>query len=97
MDFVPRDGGVHEGEIIVTSGLDGSYPKGLPIAKITSVEPSNYTEFLAVMAEPLVDLRHLEEVLLLEQTKMAPEVEEGEISPREFIGPPEPGKKRKSL
>ncbi|MBO4369485.1 MAG: rod shape-determining protein MreC [Desulfovibrio sp.] len=92
LDFVPRDASVHLGEIIVTSGLDGAYPKGLPTARVISVEPSNYTEFLAITAEPLVDLQHLEEVLLLEQTGAAPEVEEGASSPSEFVGPPKPGK-----
>ncbi|MBQ9537005.1 MAG: rod shape-determining protein MreC [Desulfovibrionaceae bacterium] len=94
VEFVPRDVGVKVGELIVSSGLDGAYPKGLPCAKIIKVEPSNYTEFLEIMAEPLVDLRHLEEVLLLEQTKLAPAVEELEISPKQFIGPPEPKSRR---
>ena len=95
IEFAPRDTGAKVGELIVTSGLDGAYPKGLPCARIIKVEPSNYTEFLAILAEPLVDLRHLEEVLLLEQTKLAPSVEEPETSPRQFIGPPEPGRGRK--
>ncbi|MBQ7618196.1 MAG: rod shape-determining protein MreC [Desulfovibrio sp.] len=95
VDFVPRDAGVKLGELIVTSGLDGSYPKGLPACRIVSVEPSNYTEFLAISAEPLVDLQHLEEVLLLEQTGSAPEVEENLSSPKEFVGPPKPGQKGK--
>ncbi|MBQ7584979.1 MAG: rod shape-determining protein MreC [Desulfovibrionaceae bacterium] len=95
LEFVPRDAGVKIGEMIVTSGLDGAYPKGLPCAKIVKVEPSNYTEFLAIQAEPLVDLQHLEEVLLLEQTKMPPYVEELEMSPKQFVGPPEPKSRRK--
>ena len=95
VDFVPRDSGVEKNELIVTSGLDGAYPKGLPIARILTVEPSNYTEFLAITAEPLIDFRHLEEVLLLEQTHQAPLVEEQEISPQKFVGPPEPGRRRR--
>ncbi|MBQ7456055.1 MAG: rod shape-determining protein MreC [Desulfovibrio sp.] len=90
LDFVPRDEGVMMGELIVTSGLDGWYPKGLPVAKIVSVEPSNFTEFLAITAEPLVDLQHIEEVLLLEQTGSPPEVEENQAQPSQFVGPPRP-------
>ncbi len=93
LDFVPRDTLVSIGEVIVTSGLDGVYPKGLPTARVVTVEPSNYTEFLAITAEPLVDLQHLEEVLLLEHTGAAPEVEEGVMAPREFVGPPKPEKR----
>ncbi|MCR5813272.1 MAG: rod shape-determining protein MreC [Desulfovibrio sp.] len=92
VDFVPRDAGVRRGELLVTSGLDGFYPKGLPAARVISVEPSNYSEFLAITAEPLVDLQHLEEVLLFEKTGQAPEVEENTASPSQFVGPPKPGR-----
>ena len=94
LDFVPRDEGVRLGELVVTSGLDGVYPKGLPIARIISAEPSNYTEFLAITAEPLVDLKHLEEVLLLENTGVVPEVDDNSVPPSEFVGPQKPGRYR---
>lgn len=56
---------VTEGEILVTSGLAGLFPPGLPVAKITSVERSDISLFLTVEAEPLVDMENIEEVLLL--------------------------------
>ncbi len=91
VDFVPRGVEVAIGEIIVTSGLDGTYPKGIPVARVTSVAPSNYTEFQAIRAEPLVDLQHLEEVLLLEPTGVSTVEEEPEGPPPAFVGPPKPG------
>ena len=68
VNFVQRDAKVKPGEIIITSGLDGKYPKGIPVARVLRVAPSDYTQFMAIKAEPLVDLQHLEEVLLLEPT-----------------------------
>nr|WP_239057215.1 rod shape-determining protein MreC [Desulfovibrio sp. JC010] len=56
---------VAEGEILVTSGLAGLFPPGLPVAKIVSVERSDISLFLDVEAEPLVDMENIEEVLLL--------------------------------
>ena len=56
---------IEVGELLVTSGLDGVFPKGLPVARITSVEPSMETLFPEVAAEPLVLLDSLEEALLL--------------------------------
>ncbi|SDK57268.1 rod shape-determining protein MreC [Maridesulfovibrio ferrireducens] len=56
---------VSEGEILVTSGLAGLYPPGLPIAKVVSVERSDISLFLKVEAVPLVDMENTEEVLLL--------------------------------
>ena len=90
VNFVHRDAKVRSGEILITSGLDGKYPKGIPVARVLSVAPSDYTQFMAIKAEPLVDLQHLEEVLLLEPTGMAPPPDPG-APPKECIGPPAPG------
>ncbi|WP_319777922.1 rod shape-determining protein MreC [Maridesulfovibrio sp.] len=56
---------VTDGEILVTSGLAGIFPPGLPVARIVSVERSDISLFLDVEAEPLVDMDNVEEVLLL--------------------------------
>lgn len=56
---------VSEGEILVTSGLAGLYPPGLPVAKVVSVERSDISLFLKVEAVPLVNMESTEEVLLL--------------------------------
>lgn len=80
---------VSPGEVLVTSGLDGKYPKGIPVARVISAEPSNYNQFLTIKAQPLVDLRNLEEVLLLESTGIVrPNLPSG--PPPEFVGPPLP-------
>lgn len=57
-----------EGELLVTSGLSGIFPKGLPVGVVTKVERSELSLFLAVEAEPLEDIESLEEVLLLKRT-----------------------------
>ena len=66
MRFVTRNYTVHPGEILVTSGLDGAYSKNLPVARVISVAPSDFSQFQNILAEPLVDVERLEEVLLLE-------------------------------
>jgi len=91
VNFVQRATRVNEGEILITSGLDGKYPKGIPVARVLSVAPSDYTQFMAIKAEPLVDLHHLEEVLLLEPTGVAPPPDLG-APPKEIHGPPTPGR-----
>lgn len=89
VNFVQRDANIKEQEVLITSGLDGKYPKGIPVARVLSVAPSDYTQFLAIKAEPLVDLQHLEEVLLLEPTGATRPAEPD--GPPQFVGPPEPG------
>ena len=56
---------VEEGEILVTSGLDDTFPKGLPVARVVSVQPGAETLFQQVQAEPIVPPESLEEALLL--------------------------------
>jgi rod shape-determining protein MreC len=67
MRFVTRNYTVHPDEILITSGLDGAYPKGIPVAKVLSVAPSDFSPFQNILAQPLVDIERLEEVLLLER------------------------------
>lgn len=85
-----RDADVKKNEVLITSGLDGKYPKGIPVARVLSVAPSDYTQFMAVYAEPLVDLQHLEEVLLLEPTGVVPAAAEPRGRRPPFVGPPAP-------
>lgn len=56
------------GELLVTSGQAGAFPKGLPVARIASIEYSDISLFQKVMAEPLANLDNLEEVLLVGKT-----------------------------
>lgn len=58
---------IEPGEVLVTSGMDGVYPKGLPVARVSAVKREEGTLFMDVQAEPLVDILRLEEVLLLKR------------------------------
>lgn len=60
------------GELLVTSGLAGIYPKGLPVAVITRVERSELSLFLDVTAAPLVDAGQQEEALLMRPAPLEP-------------------------
>ena len=55
---------VNCGDSILSSGLDGIYPKGLPIGKVVESRKDN-TIFRSIRVEPVVDLLKLEEVLVL--------------------------------
>ena len=65
MRFVPQNAPLSPGELLLTSGLAGMFPKGLPAARVTSIERSEISLFLTVRAQPLVNLRDLEQVLLV--------------------------------
>jgi rod shape-determining protein MreC len=55
---------VQEGDLLVTSGLDGIYPKGLPVAMVTKVRKHEASSFQAVYADPVVRISRIEEALV---------------------------------
>ncbi|RMG57398.1 MAG: rod shape-determining protein MreC [Deltaproteobacteria bacterium] len=56
---------VEEGELLVTTGFEGRFPRGFPAATIASMEEIPGSIFRKVEALPLVDLRKVEEVFVL--------------------------------
>jgi rod shape-determining protein MreC len=61
-------------EILVTSGLDGIYPKGIPVAWLSEAGPPGATPSSGMQFLPMIDVGRLEEVLLLERP-FAPDME----------------------
>ncbi|MFQ5700675.1 MAG: rod shape-determining protein MreC [Acidobacteriota bacterium] len=64
MEYVSRLDDVQEGDLIVTNGLDGIYPKGLPIGPVRRVGEGPGVLW-TIMVKPRVKFNRLEEVLIL--------------------------------
>jgi len=62
--FVPRQSDLVRGTTLVTSGADGIYPPGIPVARVTRVRETDKT-FLEVRGVPSAELRETRLVLLL--------------------------------
>ncbi len=52
------------GELAVTSGLDGAFPKGIPIGRVSRIEKTPEEIFQKVEIIPLVDASSVEEVII---------------------------------
>jgi rod shape-determining protein MreC len=65
VDYVPRQAEVAVGDHVVTAGIDGVYPRGLPVGVVAAVEPGSEM-FHRVRVEPAVDFANLSLVYLLE-------------------------------
>ncbi|MND03003.1 rod shape-determining protein MreC [compost metagenome] len=52
------------GDEVVTSGIDGIYPRGLPVGRVIAVDQGDEL-FLEVEIEPSVDFGSLDQVYLL--------------------------------
>jgi rod shape-determining protein MreC len=66
MEFFDAQADVQPGDTIVTSGLGGVFPKGLPIGQVVSVAPPRYGQVRTALVAPSVDLANLEELLLIQ-------------------------------
>ena len=64
---------VRTGDLFQTSGLDGLYPPGYPIAEVTAITSNPGDAFLQIEAQPLVELDTIREVLLLWTDQSLPE------------------------
>jgi rod shape-determining protein MreC len=67
MKYVDRSEDVKPGDTIITSGLDGTFPRGLLVGEVTAVRREGPGLFLAVSVAPAADFRHLEQVMVMKQ------------------------------
>ena len=65
LDYVLRKNDVRIGDTIVSSGLDGVYPKGLRLGFVSQVIEHDADIFHEVIIAPFVDFEKLEEVLVV--------------------------------
>jgi rod shape-determining protein MreC len=76
LDFISSTADIKVGDTIVTSGVDGIYPKGFLIGKVEKVERSG-ASYKNIQVQPAVDFSTLEDVLVV----LTPTVPEPPASP----------------
>ncbi|MCD4654147.1 rod shape-determining protein MreC [bacterium] len=64
MRFVSRFDPIILGETVVTSGLDGAFPKGIPIGRVISIQRDPGEIFQSIEILPVADVNTLEEVII---------------------------------
>ena len=67
MKYVDRSQDIKTHDTIVTSGLDGIFPRGLLVGTVSGVHREGPGLFLAVQLAPAVSFRELEQVLVVRQ------------------------------
>ncbi len=73
VDNIPLQEDVRVGDQVVTAGIDGVYPRGIPIGVVTGVEPGPEL-FHRIEVSPHIDFGLLDQVYVLTE----------EVVPREF-------------
>ena len=65
MKYIPLLSTVRVGDPVVTSGLTGGFPKGVPVGTITNIQKDEGELFQTADVQPEVDFTKLEEVLVV--------------------------------
>lgn len=65
MIYLPLDADIVVGDKVLTSGLDGIFPKGILIGEIKEVLGREHELYVSVIIKPAADFRRLEEVLVI--------------------------------
>ena len=64
--FMPSNADVQEGDLLTTSGVDGLYPPGLPVAKVVSVDRKADSAFTRIYCEPVGKVQGVRHVMVLQ-------------------------------
>lgn len=80
LDYVTTDSDVKVGDIIITSGIGGVYPKGLPLGTVSVVEKSANSVYYTITVRAQATMENNEEVLVItsltdDQTASADDVQ----------------------
>jgi rod shape-determining protein MreC len=62
--YLRTNADVREGDVLVTSGLDGLFPPGLPVGTISAVQPAS-SAFVSVRVEPAAHVERTKLLLVL--------------------------------
>jgi len=84
--FVPVNADYRNGDELVTSGIDGVYPPGLPVARVSGVERSATQLFAQITCAPLAGVSSHTQVLLLSVQRNLPPPPVEQKSPRSRKG-----------
>ena len=86
--FVSANADVQEGDLLTTSGMDGVYPTGLPVARVLRVERRADSAFARIYCQPTAQIEGARHVMVLQPVaSQLPEAMKPET-------PPEPAVKK---
>ncbi|HEX6083986.1 MAG TPA: rod shape-determining protein MreC [Thermoanaerobaculia bacterium] len=70
---IPALADVQPGDRVLTAGIDGIFPKGIPIGTVVRSQPGQ-SLFKSVTVKPAVDFGTIEEVIVIHTRKIPPQV-----------------------
>lgn len=74
MDYIPQGTGFSRNELVLTSGLGGTFPKGIPVGIVTAQSSSDNQVLQKATIAPLVNVDRLELVAIVTNFEVDPEL-----------------------
>lgn len=66
LKYLPANADVQPGDLLVTSGLDGIYLPGFPVAKVIHIERNSAYSFARIYCTPIAGVENFGEVMILD-------------------------------
>lgn len=76
--FVAANADIQNGDVLVTSGIDGTYPAGLPVARVSRVERDAAYAFARIQCVPIAGTERHRQVLVLAHDAKLPAAPEAQ-------------------
>jgi rod shape-determining protein MreC len=64
--FLPVNADIQDDDMLVTSGLDGVFPRGLPVARVAHIERDTSYTFARIYCLPMAGVENFGEVMVLD-------------------------------
>tara|TARA_Y100000590_G_C15742073_1_gene1020614 strand:- start:2737 stop:3567 length:831 start_codon:yes stop_codon:yes gene_type:complete len=72
LKFALRTDDVEPGDLLISSGLGGVFPKGVPVGRVSDVKKLTYGVSQTVIVDPSVNFEKLEEVFVITESLSIP-------------------------
>lgn len=72
--YMPLSADIRVGDMLVTSGIDGTYPPGLPVAKVSKIERDPAYPFARILCTPLAGVDQQRQLLIISGLNKLPEL-----------------------
>src|SRR5207237_1162769 len=69
LDLVDSDSDIKEGDVLVTSALEGIFPPDLLIGKITSSDKNDIKPFQTAKVQPFFDIKNIDNLFVITNYK----------------------------
>ncbi|MFO0581817.1 MAG: rod shape-determining protein MreC [Anaeromyxobacter sp.] len=81
LDYALRSEDMIEGDLLVTAGTDGVFPRGLPVGRVHHLEKNAHGLFMDARVAPAVDVTRIEEVLVVTRWERSNEAMPAALAP----------------